>query len=403
MRDPMGWAVPLFRAFGIPVKLHLLFLIVTLGLFLRQIGEKGSPLWWVDVLLFTIVLLFGIILLHEFGHQFGARYVGGEAKEILIWPLGGLAVNEIPHNPRALFITVAAGPAVNVLICLVCALLLGAAGFFPNVNPLSDPYLSEMHNWRDGKNYTSDYGLKLYKAGTIPPEPVPSPQDVIEKVLREEGVLRYRTIMPPQFNADLAKLYAPMGVERALAPPWVVWLNRAFWLSWVLFLFNLLPAYPLDGGQLLQSAVWARTDYRRGVVVAAYSGFGVSVLFLIVSIWQNEALLMGLALFMLYMSSMRLYQLEVEDGPFGYDFSGGYSSLPGEEDAPPKVKQPGPLARWWQARKARKLQRQAEQRARDEERKELLLEKIAASGMNSLTAEERRFLEQFSARYRNRS
>ena len=60
------------------------------------------------------MLLFGIILLHEFGHCFGARYVDGDAKEVLIWPLGGLAFVDVPHTPRALFIATAAGPAVNV-------------------------------------------------------------------------------------------------------------------------------------------------------------------------------------------------------------------------------------------------------------------------------------------------
>ena len=68
----------------------------------------------------------------------------------------------------------------------------------------------------------------------------------------------------------------------------------------------------------------------------------------------------------------------------------------------PKPRKPGAIARWWQARKARKLLRELEQRARDDERKELLLEKIALSGMNSLSAEERRFLEQFSSRYRHK-
>ena len=48
-----------------------------------------------------VLLLFGIILLHEFGHCFGARYVDGDAKEILIWPLGGLAYVDVPHTPRA--------------------------------------------------------------------------------------------------------------------------------------------------------------------------------------------------------------------------------------------------------------------------------------------------------------
>src|SRR5215208_939148 len=135
MRDPMSWAIPVFRAFGIPVKVHIFFFVVTIGLFLRQISTKDSNVWWVDVFAFTVVLLFLVILLHEFGHQFGARYVGGEAKEILIWPLGGLAFNDIPHGWRPLFVTVAAGPGVNVLICLVCALGLTAGGFLVSLNP----------------------------------------------------------------------------------------------------------------------------------------------------------------------------------------------------------------------------------------------------------------------------
>ena len=378
MRDPMSWAVPLFRAFGIQVKVHIFFLIITLGLFLRQVSEKGSPVWWVDIFLFTIVVLFGIILLHEFGHCFAARHVGGDAKEILIWPLGGLAFVDAPHNWRANFIVAAGGPAVNVLICLVVTIPLAFAGFAPSFNPLANPYVSEMHNYRDGRDYTSEYGMKLYVAGTA--------EEVRDR---------------PEAKADApARVVA---VERAVAPGWAVWLNRVFSLSWILFLFNLLPAYPLDGGQMLQAVVWGRTDYRRGVVVAAYSGFVVAVLFLIASIALNESLVMGLGLFMLYMASMKLYTLDAEDGPFGYDFSAGYTSLEKDDEPPPKPKRPGTLTRWWQARKARKMQRENEQRARDEERMDQLLAKIAESGKNSLTDEERRFLERVSARYRNRS
>src|SRR5439155_5641891 len=148
---------------------------------------------------------------------------------------------------------------------------------------------------------------------------------------------------------------------------------------------------------------WARGDYRRGVVVASYSGFVVAVIFLVVSIAVNEALFMGLALFMLYMASMKLQQLDVDDGPFGYDFSAGYTSLEKDDEPAPRPKRPGFFTRWWQARKARKLARELEQRQKDEQRMDQLLEKIAASGKNSLTDEERRFLERVSARYRNRS
>ena len=101
---------------------------------------------------------------------------------------------------------------------------------------------------------------------------------------------------------------------------------------------------------------------------------------------------MGLALFMLYSSSMRLYQLESDDGPFGYDFSAGYTSLEKDDEPPPKPKRAGWFTRWRQARRARKLQREAEERAADEERMDQLLEKIGRTGKESLTDEERRFL-----------
>jgi Zn-dependent protease len=387
MRDPMNWALPLFRAFGIPVKVHIFFFVVTVGLCLRHIHVLPQ-VWWVDIVLLDVVALFGIILLHEFGHCFGARHVGGEAHEILIWPLGGLATNDIPHTPRALFVTVAAGPGVNVLICLACAAAMAAAGYLPSLNPFRNPYTAEVYNYREDRVEASRYGSAT---GLM---------DRMKEAIKES--------LPP----DVAKTITPEALTEAAvkagwglpeAPGWVVWAYRVFWLSWVLFLFNLIPAYPLDGGQLLQSAVWARTDYRRGVVVAAYSGFVVAVLALVVSFWWNEAMIVALAMFMLYMASLKLYQLDADDGPFGYDFSAGYTSLDRDEEAAPKVKRPGPVARWLQARKARKLQREMEQRAADEERKELLLEKIAQTGMTSLTAEERRFLEQFSSRYRHKS
>ncbi|MBA4188412.1 MAG: hypothetical protein C0467_10445 [Planctomycetaceae bacterium] len=396
MRDPMNWSVTVFRAFGIPVKVHLLFIIVALGLFLRQIGGKDNPLWWPDVLLFTVFIPFVVIVMHEFGHCFGARYVDGDAKEILMWPLGGLAYVDVPHTPRANFIATAAGPAVNVVICAICAIGLAIGSFVPNMNPLSNPYVSEMYNFSDHRNYTAEYGLKLYKPGTA--EPIPQ-QELIDKRMRDGGPREKYVFKPETAEQDAIML----GGERALAPSWATWLNRTFWFSWFLFLFNLIPAYPLDGGRMFQSFIWARSDYRRGVTVAANTGYVVAVIFLVVSIAVNEALFMGLALFMLYESSMALQRLEMDDGPFGYDFSAGYTSLEKDDEPPRRPKKVGWFTRWRQARRSRKLQREIEERAQEEERMDQLLAKIAANGKASLTDDEKRFLERVSARKRNMS
>src|ERR1700687_1701552 len=114
MRDPLSWSIPLFRAFGIQVRLHILYIVITLGFILRDVTKY--PDTWIEATLIGVVMLFLIILLHEFGHCFAARREGGDANEILMWPLGGLAYCDVPHVARAHFITAAGGPLVNVLI-----------------------------------------------------------------------------------------------------------------------------------------------------------------------------------------------------------------------------------------------------------------------------------------------
>src|SRR4051794_15758186 len=132
MRDLFMWSIPLGRLFGVTVRVHWLFPFVALGMVLhvalyRPPAEAPTlempPGAWIDTLI-AVGLLFIIVLLHEFGHVFGARWVEGDAQEVLLWPLGGLAFVEVPHTPRANFIASAAGPAVNFLICLGCGLLL---------------------------------------------------------------------------------------------------------------------------------------------------------------------------------------------------------------------------------------------------------------------------------------
>ncbi len=392
MRDPMTWALPVFRAFGIQVKIHVLFIVVTLGLYLRQVTMKDAYVSPWDVFAFTVLLLFVVILLHEFGHCFGGRAVGGEAHEILIWPLGGLAFVDVPQTPRAHLVTVAAGPGVNLLICVLTGVVIFGAGFVPKFNPLADPYVCEMTQYREGRTYTSDYRVLLYRPGTAEPA---KPSNEAAAATAYEALKAGRT-------QAAKEAFAHAGVEWAVAPSWLVWVQRTFWLSWVLFLINLLPAYPLDGGQLLQGFVWARTNYRQGIVVAGYSGFVISLLMLVAALWVDSTLILSLAIFMYWSCSTKLASLDSEEGAFGYDFSAGYTSLERDDPPPKRAKRGNFFKRWMQARAARRLQREAEQRVRDDERMDALLEKIARSGKASLTDEERRFMERVSARYRNR-
>src|SRR6202022_3208581 len=57
-----------------------------------------------------------------------------------------------------------------------------------------------------------------------------------------------------------------------------------FWLGFInllLGVFNLLPAFPLDGGRILQSLIWARTgDRLRATRIAARIGMAFALLFI---------------------------------------------------------------------------------------------------------------------------
>lgn len=118
--NPLAWifagSVPLFTAFGVRVRMHASMLLLIVAA-LAMSGLDGPAA--VQNTMAACVVLFVIVLLHEFGHCFAARWVGGEANEILMWPLGGLAFADAPRRPWPQLVTAAGGPLVNVAICLL--------------------------------------------------------------------------------------------------------------------------------------------------------------------------------------------------------------------------------------------------------------------------------------------
>ena len=162
MRDPLSWSIPLFRAFGIQVRLHILYIVVALGFILREAtrpglpGESGLGGCMGRIRFKMVVALFFIVLLHEFGHCFAAHREGGEANEILMGPLGGLAFCDVPHIARAHLVTVIGGPLVNVMICFLFGMILLFSKFLPPLNPLNNVYRPQLHNWEDGKTWYRD-------------------------------------------------------------------------------------------------------------------------------------------------------------------------------------------------------------------------------------------------------
>ena len=91
MRDVLSWSFPIGQLFGIMIRVHFVLPLVMLGLVGRFAVNKDYPAGaWQDMAM-LMGLMFISILLHELGHCFAARYMDGEADEVLLWPLGGLA------------------------------------------------------------------------------------------------------------------------------------------------------------------------------------------------------------------------------------------------------------------------------------------------------------------------
>jgi Zn-dependent protease/CBS domain-containing protein len=59
------------------------------------------------------------------------------------------------------------------------------------------------------------------------------------------------------------------------------------WINWVLAAFNLIPAFPLDGGRVLRAALWHfKHDLRRATHIASTIGSGFGILLMAFAVYQ---------------------------------------------------------------------------------------------------------------------
>src|SRR5437660_8716769 len=123
-------SIRLFRFSGIDVFLHWSWFVVAAYEINGRTRSYSSLTW--NVL--EYLALFLIVTLHDFGHALACRQVGGQANQIVLWPLGGVAYVAPPPRPGATLWSIAAGPLVN-------------AGLFPLLTLLR--VLSQSLHWAE--------------------------------------------------------------------------------------------------------------------------------------------------------------------------------------------------------------------------------------------------------------
>jgi len=76
-------------------------------------------------------------------------------------------------------------------------------------------------------------------------------------------------------------------------------LRSVFWINVGLLVFNILPIYPLDGGQILRSLLWFVLGRARSLMVATVLGLIGVAAFIGLALWRQDLWLGAIALFML--------------------------------------------------------------------------------------------------------
>jgi Zn-dependent protease len=76
-------------------------------------------------------------------------------------------------------------------------------------------------------------------------------------------------------------------------------LPMVFWINFGLFAFNILPIYPLDGGQILRSLLWFVIGRAQSLMVATIVGLLGIAAFIGLALWRGSLWYGAIAVFML--------------------------------------------------------------------------------------------------------
>ncbi len=219
-----------------------------------------------------------------------------------------------------------------------------------------------------------------------------------------------------QSNTDIVGLLHWLHPRSVGGGPWSAdAVKLTFWINWVLFGVNLVPAFPFDGGHALRAALVAmRPAMGRqfaSMVVARLAKF--AALGLMLAAWYLRSaepqgiapmwfalVLLGIVLFFSAKQEERRSD-DLEDmTTLGYDFDHAYGHFDSGHE--PLDSNNGILTRWLERRRQTKVRIQREAEVRDEMLMDEVLDRVHKYGLESLSEEERALLNRVAQRYRGR-
>lgn len=205
---------------NVKVFIHWTFSLLLLWIIISSLrqGIPGIDILWTIIF---VLALFCCVVLHEFGHALAAQKYGIQTKDIVLYPIGGIArLEKLPEDPKQELWVAIAGPLVNVGIFLILSAVLSFTGF--NIESL------------------------------------------------EEIKINPTTIILYLASANL-----------------------------ILAVFNLIPAFPMDGGRILRAFLAIRLPRAQATQIAGGIGQFLAIFFIFFGLFNNPILvLIGIFIFL---------------------------------------------------------------------------------------------------------
>ncbi|MCB9286192.1 MAG: site-2 protease family protein [Lewinellaceae bacterium] len=245
----MKGAFQIAKFFGIPVQVHWTFMLIFVYVFYEGMGKSMS---WSEMgwVMVFVLALFACVVLHEFGHALTARRFGVDTRDIILSPIGGVArLDRLPEQPMHEFLVAIAGPMVNIAIGAVLSFI---------------PLLASEES-------------------------------------RQNFVNLFMQVIYPQSNFFVSD-----------PSPLQYFLFGLVALNIILAIFNLLPAFPMDGGRVLRALLSLRLGRLRATQIAVYIGQLFAVLLVAYGLWNMHYItaLIGLFVFFTAANEYRMVKLD---------------------------------------------------------------------------------------------
>jgi Zn-dependent protease len=349
MSDNFSWSTNVGRWMGIPIRVHLLLLLLIAVVFGAEWNAgSGNVNFLTGTAMVTVLVLLASIVLHEWAHVFATSSLGGHANSLVLQPWGGNSDLVLPPSGYARAVVYLAGPFVNCIVFLFGTALLVQSEhstLVQLINPF-EPHWLNTSQWQVSiTEIVTWVNFQLMLINLIPCYPFDG-----------AGVVRS---LIATMNVDLPKF----RVESAIR------------------LIGNAVAFTLIG------MAWVFRNYEAGPIQPTWLLF----------------LLIGITL--LY-SAKHSFRLETElpdadwDDAEDMDYDSMYNESSffdfaddSENDA---------YSQWLQEKQEQRRETEARKEEEEDRRADEILKKLHGDSLSSLTEEERLILQRVSARIRRR-